>query len=146
MFAMSVPAFSEGFNPARATAIDKSLFHLWKSCSRAPVQPKPKGSGVNMNSPSCRLRLLLVRANRETLHDEVRWDGWHRLWELPTEASIEQIHFFQPMHILEKLQAHVGEHLDVPVNAKYMLAARLSRQRFEEFRVNLTLLRDGHLQ
>ena len=95
--------------------------------------------------PSCDLRLLLVRANRETLHDEVRWDGWHRLWELPTEASVEQIHFFQQMHILEQLQTHVGVQLDVPVNAKYMLVARLSRQRFEEFRVPLTLLRDGHL-
>ena len=136
MFAMSVPAFSEGFNPARATAIDKSLFHLWKSsCSRAPVQPKTQGLWREYELPSCHLRLLMVRAIRETLHDEVRWDGWHRLWELPTEASIEQIHFFQPMHILEKLQAHVGEHLDVPVNAKYMLVARLSRQRFEELRV-----------
>ena len=95
--------------------------------------------------PSCHLRLLLVRANRETLHDEVRWDGWHRLWELATAASAKHIHFCQLMHILEKLQAHVGEHLDVPVNAKYMLVARLSRQRLEEFRVPLTLLREGHL-
>ena len=115
------------------------------------VQPRAsateaRGIWREYELPSCHLRLLLVRANRETFHGEVRWDGWHRLWKVPAEASIEHIHFFQPMHILEKLQARVGEHLDVSVNAKYMLVARLSRHGFEEFRVHLTLLRDGHLQ
>ena len=94
----------------------------------------------------CDLGLLLVRAHRETLHDEVGWDGWHRVWEVSSEASVEQIQRVQPRHILEKLQPNIGVHLDVPVNAKYVLVARLSRQRFEESGVLLALLRDGHLQ
>ena len=94
----------------------------------------------------CDLGLLLVRAHRETLHDEVGWDGWHRVWEVPSEASAEQIQRAQPRLILEKLQPNIGLHLDVPVNAKYVLVARLSRQRFAESGVLLSLLRDGHLQ
>ena len=92
------------------------------------------------------LGLLLVRAHRETLHDEVGWDGWHRVWEVSSEASVEQIQRFQPRHVLEKLQPNIGVHLDVNVNAEYVLVARLSRQRIEEIGVLLALLRDGHLQ
>ena len=95
--------------------------------------------------PSCHLRLFLVRANRGTLHDEVGWDGWHPLWGISTDASIEHIYCRQPIHILEKLQAQVGERLDEPVNAKYMLVAPLSPQRFQTFLASLTFLRDGHL-